>query len=162
MSQESNPLADLLDRIERARRGDDAAFHAVIARAFELEVVTTSDVMHQFGMNQTSVARWRVGRTAPHPAMRDHVYTQLSQWVRAKIGGAATLAWFVAEAMDFAGLRRGSWQKTPHDEQVRILRAWQGHVGAKVDFVRLANFDRIHVPPYVLPKLGGGRGRARL
>ncbi len=65
-----------------------------------------------------------------------------------------TLAWFVAEAVDLAGLPHESWKDLPRAEQIRVLQAWQTHVGTKIDFVKKANFvDRIAVAPYPVTPL---------
>lgn len=64
------------------------------------------------------------------------------------------LAWFVADALDLAGLPRESWKDLAREEQIRILRAWQTHVGTAIDFVKKANFvDRIPIAPYPVTPL---------
>jgi hypothetical protein len=58
-----------------------------------------------------------------------------------------TLAWFVAEAMELARLPADAWDKDmTFEERTRILEAWQAHVGAKVDFVKLAKLRRVVIP----------------
>lgn len=52
-----------------------------------------------------------------------------------------TLAWFVGDACVFAGVSPSSWSDLPQEEQIRIIRLWETHVGAKDDYVKRANFQ---------------------
>lgn len=53
------------------------------------------------------------------------------------------LAWFVSEALIAWGIAAAScekeWAEMPRDKKETVLRAWRGHIGSPVDFVRLAN-----------------------
>jgi hypothetical protein len=51
-----------------------------------------------------------------------------------------TLAWFVQEALDFAGIEHDRWMDLEREEQTGIIRNWEKHVGAKGDYVKAANF----------------------
>lgn len=67
--------------IDAAVDDDDVAFHALVRRAFWLAALSDADVSRQFGMSRPSIMRWRTGRSAPHPAMRRHVY----EWMASKV-----------------------------------------------------------------------------
>jgi methionine--tRNA ligase beta chain len=51
-----------------------------------------------------------------------------------------TLAWFVEDACTLAEVSPLSWSTLPREEQIRIIRAWETHVGTKDDYVKKANF----------------------
>lgn len=51
-----------------------------------------------------------------------------------------TLAWFVQDALDFAGIQHDRWMDLEREEQTGIIRNWEKHVGAKGDYVKAANF----------------------
>ncbi len=73
-------IREFILQIEReaAAPSDDAGpFHDLIRRGFDLMVLTDANVAEHFAMSRTSIMRWRNGRTAPHPAMRRHVYAWL-------------------------------------------------------------------------------------
>jgi len=56
---------------------DQGTFQIVMNRAFELLGLTESEIVREFGTSLPSVALWKKGLTAPHPAMRQHVYAWL-------------------------------------------------------------------------------------
>jgi hypothetical protein len=51
-----------------------------------------------------------------------------------------SLVWFVKEALDLAGISHEQWFDLPRDKQICLIRTWEQKIGAKQDFVRLANF----------------------
>ena len=57
-----------------------------------------------------------------------------------------TLAWFVADAVELAGLPPDAWHDMTFEERTAILEAWQVHVGTKINFVKLAKLQRVVLP----------------
>lgn len=52
----------------------------------------------------------------------------------------STVAWFVEEALKFAGKSPAEWESLPQDQQIKLIQDWQTSVGAKEDYVKKANF----------------------
>lgn len=75
-------LKDYVPLVTQADVDNGATFHTVIQKGFELTVLTDDAIGQHFGMSLPSVDRWKNGRTAPHPAMRKHVYAWIEQRAR--------------------------------------------------------------------------------
>ncbi len=74
-------LRGLLNALQTANVADDAAFHNCVSMAFNLIVLSEDELARKFSVSRPSINRWKNGRSAPHPAMRKHVYAWLKRRV---------------------------------------------------------------------------------
>jgi hypothetical protein len=79
MTTYEDELMEYIRSLREADVRDDAVFHSLLARGFDILHLMDKDVAREFGVSRPSVTRWRNGVNAPHPAMRKPVYTFLDQ-----------------------------------------------------------------------------------
>lgn len=78
-------LEQLQHQLRNADPQDEAAFHRLVNETMDALHLQDDDIARFLDMNLLSVHRWTDGRSAPHPAMRPHVYRKLLQLVDAAI-----------------------------------------------------------------------------
>jgi hypothetical protein len=83
MTPHEAELREYVRCLHQAEVRDDAAFHALLTRGFDLLHLIDKDIAREFGVSRPSVTRWRNGVNAPHPAMRKPVYMFLDQRAQA-------------------------------------------------------------------------------
>jgi hypothetical protein len=49
------------------------------------------------------------------------------------------LAWFVENALKDSGVSSEMWEKMSRNDKETLLRAWQKHIGSKINFAALAH-----------------------
>ena len=64
--------------LSAANKQDEMQFHLLVQYGVRLLELSDADLAHDLDMSLPSVARWRDGRNAPHPAMRPFIYQKLS------------------------------------------------------------------------------------
>ena len=69
--------------LEELRGGDtrNQEFTRLVGRTFEVLGEVDRVISEALGISRTTVLRWRVGSSIPHPLMREPVYRTLSKLV---------------------------------------------------------------------------------
>ncbi len=72
-------LPIFIGELDRVDPEDDARFHVLLLHGMFLMGIDEAEVARRFDMSRPSVNRWKVGRGAPHPSIRKHVYAFLRE-----------------------------------------------------------------------------------
>lgn len=78
-------IKNLINSLENADANDDKVFHAVIRQSVQVLEIVASDLNRPFSCSIPSVQRWINGSSAPHPALRPTVYTELIKLANEKL-----------------------------------------------------------------------------
>lgn len=84
-------LLELINSLSSADPKDDRIFQKLIDKSLNLMNISEADFAERIGVSRPTINRWRSGRTAPHPALRNHVYNYLcglaQRWIKNIVTG---------------------------------------------------------------------------
>src|SRR3954453_2678562 len=78
-------LAAYEHQLEEFRPDDREAFMRLVREGMDLLDLRAIDLCEQFDVSRPSVQRWREGRSAPHPAVRQRVVNHLAERTRVQL-----------------------------------------------------------------------------
>lgn len=78
-------LRDLIQSLEWVNHADDSRFGPLLLRSMQLLNIDDETIAHRFDVSRPSVFRWKNGKNAPHPKMRQYIYSFLLETARSKL-----------------------------------------------------------------------------